>query len=56
MIAVSSFDDPLVAPYRWVAAPERLLDERLIVIEGRLVVPRLLGLSEQAGRWAGAAV
>jgi tRNA G18 (ribose-2'-O)-methylase SpoU len=55
VIAVASLDDPRVAPYQWVAAPQRLLDEGLFVIEGRLVVPRLLALSEQAGRWAGAA-
>ena len=56
MIPVDSLDDPRVAAYRWVAEPERLLADGLFAVEGRLVVPRLLALSSQSGRWAGAAV
>jgi tRNA G18 (ribose-2'-O)-methylase SpoU len=55
VIAVDSLDDPRVQAYRWVAAPERLVADRLVVVEGRLVVPRLLALSTGGGRWAGAA-
>jgi tRNA G18 (ribose-2'-O)-methylase SpoU len=55
VIAVNSLDDPRVAAYRWVAAPERLLAEGLFVVEGRLVVPRLLALSAAGGRWAATA-
>lgn len=47
--------DLRLAPYRWTADPGRLEAEGLCVIEGRLVVPRLLALSAQPGRWAGAA-
>ena len=56
MIPVASLDDPRVAAYRWVAQPERLLDDGLFAVEGRLVVPRLLALSAEPGRWFGAAV
>jgi len=52
---LTDLDDPRVAPYRWVADPRRLEAEGLFVAEGRLVVPRLLGLASQPGRWAGAA-
>ena len=52
---LTDLDDPRVAPYRWVADPRRLEVEGLFVAEGRLVVPRLLALSSQPGRWAGAA-
>ena len=55
MIAVSSLDDPRVAAYRAVADPDRLEAEGLVIVEGRLVVPRLLKLSAGGGRWAGAA-
>jgi tRNA G18 (ribose-2'-O)-methylase SpoU len=56
VIPVASLDDPRVAAYRWVAQPERLLDDGLFAVEGRLVVPRLLALSAEPGRWFGAAV
>jgi tRNA G18 (ribose-2'-O)-methylase SpoU len=55
VIAVSSLDDPRVAIYRAVANPSQLEAEGLFVVEGRLVVPRLLAASAQPGRWAGAA-
>lgn len=55
MIPVSSLDDPRVAGYRSVADPAQLLADGLVVVEGRLVVPRLLERSAEAGRWAGAA-
>jgi tRNA G18 (ribose-2'-O)-methylase SpoU len=55
VIAVSSLDDPRVAIYRAVANPGQLEAEGLFVVEGRLVVPRLLAASAQPGRWAGAA-
>ena len=55
MTAVTSLDDPRVAAYRLVSAPGQLVAEGLVVVEGRLVVPRLLDLSAEAGRWAGAA-
>ena len=55
MIAIASLDDPRVSPYRAVADPARLEAEGLFVVEGRLVVPRLLALSAQRGRWCGAA-
>jgi tRNA G18 (ribose-2'-O)-methylase SpoU len=55
VIPVSSLDDPRVAGYRAVADPARLLAEGLFVVEGRLVVPRLLEHSASTGRWAGAA-
>jgi len=56
VIPVASLDDPRVAAYRWVAQPERLLDDGLFAVEGRLVVPRLLAVSAEPGRWFGAAV
>lgn len=55
MIAITSLDDPRVSPYRAVADPGRLEAEGLFVVEGRLVVPRLLTLSAERGRWCGAA-
>lgn len=55
MIAIPSLDDPRVAAYRAVADPVRLLADNLFVVEGRLVVPRLLDRSAERGRWAGAA-
>ena len=55
MIAVSSLDDSRVAIYRAAANPKQLENEGLFVVEGRLVVPRLLAASAQPGRWAGAA-
>lgn len=55
MIPVSSLDDPRVAGYRAVADPARLLADDRFVVEGRLVVPRLLQHSAESGRWAGAA-
>lgn len=56
MIPVSSLDDPRVAAYRWVAQPERLAAEGLVVIEGRLLLPRMLALSARPGRWSAAAL
>lgn len=55
MIPVQSLDDPRVARYRAVADPAQLLADGLFVVEGRLVVPRLLERSAEPGRWAGAA-
>jgi tRNA G18 (ribose-2'-O)-methylase SpoU len=52
---VADLDDPRVHAYRWTADPARLTAAGLVVIEGRLVVPRLLALSSQPGRWAGRA-
>ena len=55
MIPVASLDDPRVAVYRHVADPDRLRSENLFVVEGRLIVPRLLAVSSEEGRWAGSA-
>jgi tRNA G18 (ribose-2'-O)-methylase SpoU len=55
VIAITSLDDDRVSQYRAVAGPGRLEAEGLFVVEGRLVVPRLLALSAERGRWSGAA-
>ena len=55
MMSIPSLDDERVAAYRWVADPRRLEQEGLFVVEGRLVVPRLLAASSRPGHWAGAA-
>lgn len=55
MIAIDTLDDPRLSAYRAVAEPRRLQDAGLFVVEGRLVVPRLLALSAEPGRWSGAA-
>jgi tRNA G18 (ribose-2'-O)-methylase SpoU len=43
-VIVSSIDDPRVAAYRHIAEPDRLLDLGVFVVEGRLVVRRLIDL------------
>jgi tRNA G18 (ribose-2'-O)-methylase SpoU len=55
VIEISSLDDPRIAAYRGVSDPTRLDAAGLFVVEGRLVVPRLLELAAQAGRWYGRA-
>ena len=47
-IKVSSIDDPRVASYRHIAAPQALLELGVFVAEGRLVVRRLLELRQWA--------
>jgi tRNA G18 (ribose-2'-O)-methylase SpoU len=56
VIPVDSLDDPRIASYRLVAAPGQLLAAGLFVVEGRLVVPRLLHLSAGTDRWARSAL
>jgi tRNA G18 (ribose-2'-O)-methylase SpoU len=41
---IKSLDDPRVAAYRHLAAPDRLLELSVFIAEGRLVVRRLLDL------------
>jgi tRNA G18 (ribose-2'-O)-methylase SpoU len=55
MIEFADLHDPRLEPYRWTADPARLAAEGLFIVEGRLVVPRLLALTSAPGRWAGAA-
>lgn len=52
---ITSLDDARVDAYRWVADPARLEADGWFVVEGRLVVPRLLEASTRPGRWAGTA-
>lgn len=55
MIPVASLDDPRVAVYRHVADPDRLRADNVFVVEGRLIVPRLLAVSAAEGQWRGCA-
>lgn len=55
MTPVDSLADPRVTLYRHVAQPRALEETGLFVVEGRLVVPRLLAWSAANGRWHGAA-
>lgn len=45
MIAIASIDDARVAQYRWLTDPAALLRAGLFVVEGRLVLRRILALS-----------
>lgn len=49
MIAVAGVDDDRVAHYQWVRDPAQLAARNLFVAEGRLVVRRLLPLSDTSG-------
>jgi tRNA G18 (ribose-2'-O)-methylase SpoU len=43
-VKVDSIDDPRVAAYRHIAEPDRLIELGVFVVEGRLVVRRLIDL------------
>jgi len=45
-VRIDTLDDPRVADYRHVTSPAHLLERSLFVVEGRLVVERLLALPQ----------
>jgi len=45
-VRIDTLDDPRVADYRHVTSPAHLLERSLFVVEGRLVVERLLSLPQ----------
>ncbi|MBM3781437.1 MAG: RNA methyltransferase [Acidobacteria bacterium] len=51
VIDVPAWDDPRLAGYRAVSHPHAPEHEGLCIIEGRLVVPRMVALSREDGRW-----
>lgn len=51
VIDVPAWDDPCLAGYRAVSHPHAAEHGDLCVIEGRLVVPRMVALSREDGRW-----
>lgn len=53
IVDVLSWDDPRLAGYRGVADPAALARQGECLIEGRLVVPRLLALAQRSARWQG---
>ena len=53
IVDVPSWDDPRLAGYRGVADPAALARQGECLIEGRLVVPRLLDLARKSARWRG---
>lgn len=55
MIEVATLDDPRLAPYRSIGDPRGLEAAGVFVVEGRLVVARLLALAASPGPWSGAA-
>lgn len=53
IVDVLSWNDPRLAGYRGVADPAALARQGECLIEGRLVVPRLLALAQRSARWQG---
>jgi len=53
VIDVPAWDDPRLAGYRGVNDPQGLEQQGRCIIEGRLVVPRLVALTRAPGRWQG---
>jgi tRNA G18 (ribose-2'-O)-methylase SpoU len=53
VIDVSTWEDPRLSGYRALIDPQALEADGLCLVEGRLVVPRLVALARETGRWQG---